>query len=293
MAKVNKEALSAVEQLAQFDFSEIGYARGALLSAKSARSFLESAGIPSSGLSDVAAKLVVNANTNLEKSASAIREAALSMGILSSVDYWKAAIAGDGKAYKNENAFLRDMFPGYAVSTTSIYADVGKTIYLPIIQHKPGYEGLEDLLSMSPSVVKGLLKAFKSEQGLSMLPPAVEKAKSENGGKLNTRLLNAIAKGIKEATEGTVETADLPDGTENAEQTAADLQGHNVPTVEGRVRMAFMASMNDVGELACLVPEQSILDFIALLSDGAGNATTAMTICSELAKIVTVATKVK
>lgn len=293
MAKVNKEALSAVERLAQFDFSEIGYARGSLLSAKSARSFLENAGIPSNGLSDAAARLVVNANTNLDKSASAIREAALSMGILSSVEYWKAAIAGDGKAYKNENAFLRDMFPGYAVSTTSIYADVGKTIYLPILQHMPGYDGLEDLLNMSPSVVKGLLKAFKSEQGLAMLPPAVEKAKSENNGKLNTRLLNAIAKDIKNATEGTVETADLPDGTEKPEQTAADLQGHAVQTVEGRVRMAFMASMNDVGELACLVPEQSILDFIALLNDGAGNATTAMALCSELSKIVTVAVKVK
>lgn len=293
MAKVNKEALSAVENLMQFDFSKIGYARGSLLSAKSARSFLENAGIPSDGLSDVAAKLVVNANTNLEKSASAIREAALSMGILSSVDYWKAAIAGDGKAYKNENAFLRDMFPGYAVSTTSIYADVGKTIYLPILQHKQGYEGLEDLLNMSPSVVKGLLKAFKSEQGLAMLPSAVEKAKSENNGKLNTRLLNAIAKGIKDVTEGTVETAELPDGSEKPEQTAADLQGHAVQTVEARIRMAFMAALNDVGELACLVPEQSILDFVALLNDGAGNATTAMTLCKELSVIVAVAVKGK
>ena len=295
MSNANKEALVAVERLAKFDLSAVGINPEKLISPDKARAALARNGIPVKGLSDVAAQLVQAASVSLERVSTASYNASIYMGVLSDCEAWKAAFAPDGKRYKSENAYLRDFFPGYAVSTTSIYADVGKTVYLPILQHKPGYEGLEYLLEVSPSNVKFLLNTIKDDEKRALLPEALEKAQSD--GKITQRIIGKIAKDIKDKVDGKSETANLPDGTDNSKQVKSDLQGGTgsqpKSTVEARVRMCYMAAVNDVGELASVTPEQHILEFLTLLTNGAGDANVAMTICSEMAKIVTAATKLK
>lgn len=293
MAKV-QEALTAINALTSFDFKAVGVNVAELPDVKAARVQLESDGVSVKGVSDIAAQLVYQTTRALGRADSAARSAAMFLGILSETEQWKAATAPDGKAYTNENAFLRDLFPKYAVSTTSVYADVGRNVYIPIKQKRPGYEGLTALASMSPSVVKGILKAIKDDDARGYLPQAIKDVQGD--GKLTSRVLVEAGKKASKQASDAFKSAILPDGTENPVETAADLEGKSVEqavnsTVEARVRMAFMAARNDAGEIASIITEQNALDFVALLTEGAGNANVAMAACKELAKIVNNAIK--
>lgn len=295
MAKV-QEALVAINALTSFDFKAVGVNVAELPDVKAARVQLETDGVNVKGISDIAAQLVYQTTRALGRADSAARSAAMFLGILSETEQWKAATAPDGKAYTNENAFLRDLFPKYAVSTTSVYADVGRNVYIPIREKRPGYEGLSALASMSPSVVKGVLKAIKDDDARAYLPQAIKDVQGK--GNLTARVLVEAGKKATKQASDAFNAVILPDGTENPAETKADLQGKPVEqvansTVEARVRMAFMASRNDTGEIASLITEQNAMDFIALLTEGAGNANVAMAACKEIAKILTAAVKVK
>lgn len=301
MAKNNKkEAMAATNTLNSFNLDEIGVKLGNM-SAKTARTSLARAGVNADALSDRAAILVQSATVDLDKVANASKSAALKMGVLSSVEYWKAAIAPDGKSYKSENAFLRDYFPGYAVSTTSLYADVGKTIYIPVLQKRPGYEGLEFLADMSPSNAKFLLATVKDDEKRALLPSAY--ADVAKNGKLNQRAIVQMAKTIKEQVESDDTTSDAnPDGAAmpKTEDEAADIQAQlqgkptmSNMTTEAKTRLYFQCALNDDNELAALVSEEYISAFVGLLTKASGDANVAMTVCSEMGKIITRAISAK
>lgn len=306
MAKMinKKDALAAVNALQEFDLESVGVKMPSM-TAKSARDYLSKAGVKGvDSLSDKAAVIVRMATVNMDKASNAAKSAALDMGILSITNQWKAAIAPDGKPYKSENAFLRDFFPGYAVSTTSLYADVGKSIYIPVLQKWPGYEGLDFLVNLSPSNAKFLLATVKDDEKRALLP-AYYDANKANDGSLKQAAIVKMAKEIKDKLESSDESDDSNESNANPDNAAApkdekeaadiktQLQGSltfgNAPTTEAKVRLAFAAAKNDTDEIAALISEQYITDFIALLTKGAGDANTAMTICSELAKIITTA----
>lgn len=291
-----KEALAATNALNSFNLDEIGVKLGNM-SAKTARASLARAGVNADALSDKAAILVQSATVDLDKISSASKSAALKMGVLSSAEYWKAAVAPDGKAYKSENAFLRDYFPGYAVSTTSIYADVGRSIYIPILQKRPGYEGLEFLADLSPANAKFLLASVKDDEKRALLPAAY--ADAVKGGKLNQRAIVQMAKEVKKKVEGGDTPSDAnPDGAAmpKTEEEAADVQvqlqgklGKPNETTEAKMRLYFQCALNDDNELAALVPEQYVSAFMGLLTKAAGDATVAMSLCAEMGKIIAAA----
>lgn len=309
MAKMinKKDALAAVNALQEFDLESVGVKMPSM-TAKSARDYLTKAGVKGvDSLSDKAAVIVRMATVNMDKASNAAKSAALEMGILSITNQWKAVVAPDGKPYKSENAFLRDFFPGYAVSTTSLYADVGKSIYIPVLQKWSGYEGLDFLVDLSPSNAKFLLATVKDEDKRALLPAAFE-ANKANDGSLKQAAIVKMAKEIKDKLESSDESDSSSDSNEsnaspdNAavpknDKEAADIKGQlqgsltfsNAPTVQAKVRLAFAAAKNDADEIAAIVSEQYITDFIALLTKGAGDANIGMTICSELAKIITTA----
>lgn len=293
---IKKEALAATNALNTFNLDEIGVKLGNM-TAKTARVSLTRAGVNADALSDKAAILVQSATVDLDKVSNASKSAALKMGVLSSAEYWKAAIAPDGKSYKSENAFLRDYFPGYAVSTTSLYADVGKSIYIPILQKRPGYEGLDFLVDMSPSNAKFLLATVKDDEKRALLPGAYDDA--VKNGKLNQRAIAQMAKTIKEQIEGDDTTSNAnPDGAAmpKSEEEAADIQSQlqgklTTPndTTEAKTRLYFQCVLNDDNELAALVPEQYVSAFAGLLTQAAGDATVAMSLCAEMGKIIATA----
>lgn len=288
-----KEALTATNALNSFNLDEIGVKVGNM-SAKTARASLARAGVNADALSDKAAILVQSATVDLDKVSSASKSAALKMGVLSSAEYWKAAVAPDGKAYKSENAFLRDYFPGYAVSTTSLYADVGKSIYIPILQKRPGYEGLEFLADLSPSNAKFLLATVKDDEKRALLPAAY--ADTVKNGKLNQRAIVQMAKDVKKKVEGDDSSSDAnPDGAAmpKTEEEAADIQvqlqgklAKPDESTEAKTRLYFQCALNDDNELAALVPEQYVSTFMGLLTKAAGDATVAMSLCAEMGKII-------
>lgn len=291
-----KEALAATNALNSFNLDEIGVKVGNM-SAKTARASLSRAGVNADALSDKAAILVQSATVDLDKVSTASKSAALKMGVLSSAEYWKAAFAPDGKSYKSENAFLRDYFPGYAVSTTSLYADVGRSIYIPILQKRPGYEGLEFLADMSPSNAKFLLATVKDGDKRALLPAAY--ADAVKNGKVNQRAIVQMAKSIKEQVESDDTSTDAnPDGAAmpKSEKESADIQAQlqgklSTPndTTEAKMRLYFQCALNDDNELAALVPEQYISAFMGLLTKASGDATVAMSLCSEMGKIIAAA----
>lgn len=302
MAKITnkKDALAAVEAINSFDMESVGVKMPAM-SAGTARNNLAKNGVKADSLSDKAVILVQSATVDMDKASNAMKAAALKMGVLSITNQWKAAVAPDGKTYKSENAFLRDFFPGYAVSTTSLYADVGKSIYIPILQKWPGYEGLEFLADMSPSNAKFLLATVKDDEKRALLPAAYNDA--VKNGKLNQRVIVQLAKNIKEKVEGDEESSNAnPDGAavpsdaSDAATIQAQLNGKlDTPntTTEAKVRLYFQAALNDDNELASLVPEQYVSAFIGLLTQAAGDATVAMSLCAEMAKIATTAVSSK
>lgn len=291
-----KDVLAATNALNSFNLDEIGVKLGNM-TAKTARSSLSRAGINADTLSDRAAILVQSATVDLDKVSSASKSAALKMGVLSSAEYWKAAVAPDGKPYKSENAFLRDFFPGYALSTTSIYADVGRSIYIPILQKRPGYEGLEFLADLSPANAKFLLASVKDGEKRALLPAAY--ADAVKGGKLNQRAIVQMAKEVKKKVEGDDNPSDAnPDGVampkteEEAAKIQAQLQGKLAKpdeTTEAKMRLYFQCALNDDNELAALVPEQYVSAFMGLLTKAAGDATVAMSLCAEMGKIIATA----
>lgn len=301
MAKnIKKEALAATNALNTFNLEEIGVKLGNM-SAKTARTSLARVGVNADALSDKAAILVQSATVDLDKVSNAAKSAALKMGVLSDAEYWKAALAPDGKSYKSENAFLRDYFPGYAVSTTSLYADVGKSIYIPILQKRPGYEGLDFLVDMSPSNAKFLLATVKDDEKRALLPSAY--AEIAKTGKLNQRAIAQMAKNIKEQVEDDDSSSDAnPDGAAmpKTEEEAADIQAQlqgtlpsdirNVGnTTESKVRYYFQCALNEDSNLAAMIDAENLSAFIGLLTKGAGDANVAMTICSEMGKIIAAA----
>lgn len=300
----NKEALAAVNAIQSFDFESVGITLPKVSATTARNSLVKNSGVAKScadSLSDNAALLVHSATASMDKASLSLKSAALNLGVLSYTNQWKAAKAPDGKPYKSENAFLRDVFPGYAVSTTSLYADVGKSIYIPILQHTEGYEGLEFLLELSPANAKFLLATVKDDDKRALLPSAYAEATKDS--KLNQRKIQAMAKSIKDkldmvgselAPEDSNvkpdETA-MPTNEQEAAEIQAQLQGSlnfdKQPTTEAKVRLAFQAAKNDSNEIAALIPEQYTTAFIALLTKGAGDANVALTICSELCKIIT------
>lgn len=290
-----KEATAAANALNSFNLDEIGVKLGNM-TAKTARATLSRSGVNADSLSDKAAILVQSATVDMDKVDNASKSAALKMGVLSSSEYWKAAFAPDGKPYKSENAFLRDYFPGYAVSTTSLYADVGKTIYIPILQKRPGYEGLEFLTDMSPSNAKFLLATVKDDKKRALLPGAYVDA--VKNGKLNQRAIVEMAKSIKKQVEddspsnANPDSAAMPKSEGESAEIQSQLQGKlDTPnaTTEAKTRLYFQCALNDDNEIAALVPEQYVSAFIGLLTQAAGDATVAMSLCAELGKIIATA----
>ena len=278
MAKVNMtERLNLVNALNAFDESTIGL-KLAKITPDAARKSLAANGADIGAMSDKEALLVYTATQNMNKADNIARDIALTFGTLSTFEVWKTAVAPDGKPYKSENAYLKGRFPGYAVSTTSIYADVGRNIYLPIRQENPNYKGLEWMADLSPSAAKFLLAAVKNDNMRPLLPAAYQEAKAN--GPITNRAIANIAKTVKEkAGLTTPRTADetQPDN----DGTIADQLAGNALSKKLR-EFIIGEKVND--ELQLLVPEEKVLNLIALAKDCAMDGTKATVFCGELAK---------
>lgn len=276
MAKVNmQERLAIVNAFNAFDVSNIGL-KLAKVSPDAARKYLAQTGADIGAMSDKEALVVYTATQAMNKADNIAREIALLFGTLSAYEVWKTGVAPDGKPYKSENAYLKGRFPGYAVSTTSIYADVGRNIYLPIKEKNPAYAGLEWMEQLSPSAAKFLLAAVKNENTRPLLPAAYEEAKA--AGPITNRAVANIAKTVKEKAGLTQpRTAD-----ETQSDNAADVADQLTGNAMGKKVREYIIGEKVNDELQLLIPEEKVLNLIATLMECAKNADNAAIFCGAL-----------
>lgn len=242
--------------------------------AKAARNSLSRMGAAHVNISDEVAVAANIANGALKASAEQIKSVCLIAGALRKAEAWKHETDDAGKAYKSENAFLKSLFPGYATSTVSVYADAGATAYLPAYNGElPGLECIKD---MTPGNVKFLLSSLKDDNKRAALPAALNKAKADNGGKLTQRAITNAAKSLKD-------TNAKPDDISTSAGTIADeLSGGATRVTLGSLISFAYNGDNADGDLTAIVLERDVNDFMSLLLKARDDADTALKVCATL-----------
>lgn len=244
---------------------------------KQARAALLKDGAVCGQLSNVATVAAYNVAVSLRKSDTAIKDAAKILGVLKMAESWKHERDDNGKPYKNENAFFRAILPGYAMSTVSIYADVGASIYIPAaLGQMDDLPGIED---MSPGNAKVLLSAVKDAGKRKALPAALEAAKQANGGKLSQRTLQTAVNSLKDTNAKPENVSD------SAGQIANELAGGGIDkTIKSLIQFDYTAD-DGTGDLTACILEKNVKDFLSLLLKAKGDKETAAAVCDTLYRL--------
>lgn len=248
--------------------------------AKAARRNLNKSGAQSVNLSDEVVVAAANVNNALVNADVSIKQACYIVGAFRIAETWKSSKDDSGKPFKSENAFLKGILPGYAMSTISIYADVGATIYLPAANGV--YKDMPELADLSPAGAKILLSSLKDADKRKRLPAALKEAKEANGGKLSQKALTAAVKKLND-----VEKSATPGAGPDSQGAIADaLKGGSVSSMlQSMVSFTYNGDGNKDGDLTAIVFEKNIKDFISLLAKGADDKEAARSICDTLCKM--------
>lgn len=244
---------------------------------KQARAALAKDGAVCGQLSNVATVAAYNVAVSLRKSDAAIKDAAKVLGVLKLAESWKNEVDDSGKPYKSENAFFRAILPGYALSTVSIYADVGASIYVPAALGK--MDDLPGIGDMSPGNAKVLLSAVKDADKRKALPEAIKTAKEANGGKITQRTLQAAVNSLKPSNAKPENVSD------SAGQIANELAGGGIDkTVKSLIQFDRTAD-DGTGDLSAIVLEKNVKDFLSLLLKAKGDKDVAAAVCDTLYRL--------
>lgn len=246
--------------------------------ARTARNALNKEGAVSVKLTDVTAVAASMAASSLKKSDSAIKDVCRIIGVLRINNAWQFEVDDAGKPFKSENAFLRAILPNYSMSTVSVYADVGATIYIPAaLGQMDDIPGIADL---TPGNAKFLLSAVKDTTKRKALPAALNSAKEANGGRLSQKAIVSAVKSLND-------TNATPDNvSDSAGQIANELAGGGIDkTVKALIQFDRTGDNSD-GDLTAIVIERNIKDFIALMLKASQDKDTALAVCDTLYRLV-------
>lgn len=244
---------------------------------RTVRAGLKSEGAQSYNLSTETASAAYQAMVSLRKSDVAIMDACKIMGVFRINETWKHERDDKGDLFKSENAFLRGILPGYAMSTLSVYADVGATVYVPALTGK--YPDMPYLKDMKPGNAKFLLSALKDAGKRALLPAALNEQMEAAKGKLTQRGIQAAVKAVSKELSNA-----KPDEHAGNEGTIADeLSGGAISTtVKSLISFAYNGDGKKDGDLTALVMEGKVKDFLSLLLKATNDKDTACAVCSEL-----------
>ena len=248
---------------------------------KAARASLNKDGAVSQNISDVTAVAAYKVSTALKKSDAAIKDVCKIAGVFRMAETWKGEKDDNDKPFKSENAFLKALFPGYATSTVTLYADVGATIYVPAaLGQLKDLPGIEDL---GPSNAKFLCGSIKDAQKRAMLPAALKDAKEANGGKLSQRAIQSAIKNVNNAFSGNAVKTD----SDNAGTIADELSGGGISkTVSALIQWDYNGDDKKDSDLCAIVLSRNVDDFVSLLTKASKDSETASAVCDALLKLV-------
>ena len=245
--------------------------------AKQARNALNRDGAISAKLTDIAAVVAYQANTSLKKSDSAIKDVCRLMGAMRINESWRFEVDDVGKPFKSENAFLRAILPNYSMSTVSLYADVGATIYIPAALGQ--LDDIPGIADITPGNAKFLLSSLKDSTKRKALPAALESAKEANNGRLSQK---AIVSAVKSLNDTNVKPENVSD---SAADIANQLSGGGLDaTVKSMIQFDRNGDDGD-GDLTAIVIERNVADFMSLLLKATKEPDVASAVCDTLYRL--------
>lgn len=246
--------------------------------ARTARNALNKDGAVSVKLTDVTAVAAAMASSSLKKSDAAIKDVCRIIGVLRINNAWQFEVDDAGKPFKSENAFLRAILPNYSMSTVSVYADVGATIYIPAaLGQMDDIPGIADL---SPSNAKFLLSAIKDATKRKALPAALNSAKEANGGRLSQKAIVSAVKSLNG-------TNAKPDNvSDSAGQIANELAGGGPGNLVSKIISFNRINDDGTGDLTAIVLERDTKDFMALMLKASQDKDTALAVCDAFYRLV-------
>lgn len=246
--------------------------------AKAARATLSRDGAAVANLSDVITVAVYQASNALRASDKVIKDVCKIAGTIRLTEAWRNELDDNGKPYKSENAFLRAVLPGYAVSTVSLYADVGATVYIPAFRGE--LSDLPGVADLNPGTAKMLLSALKDSNKRAALPAAIS-AVTDNGKQKLTQ--KAITSALKSLSESNVNPSG---GNVSAGQAADDISGGTISaTVAHLITFNRIGDDESAGDLTACVIERDVKDFMSLLLKASKDKDTAAAVCDTLYKL--------
>lgn len=247
--------------------------------ARTARNALNKEGAVSVKLTDITAVAAAMAASSLKKSDSAIKDVCRIIGVLRINEAWRFEVDDAGKPFKSENAFLRAILPNYSMSTVSVYADVGATIYIPAALGQ--MNDLPGIADLTPGNAKFLLSAIKDTAKRKALPAALETAKEDNGGRLSQKAITSAVKSLNDTNAKPDKVSD------SAGQIANELAGGGGPGNLAKELIHFDRINDDgTGDLTAIVIERNIKDFTALMLKASQDKDTALAVCDAIYRSV-------
>lgn len=246
-----------------------------------ARKELEKRGAVVDNLNRDVVQMAYAANMSLESADKSIRNACMIAGYMSAQKVWEKAEAPNGKPYKSENAFIKDIFPGYAISSVNNYVSVGRDLLIPMAMGEMPELTALGIDKLSPSVLIRLKGPMNDAAIRPLLPQAIKDA-VETSGKLTSRTLDAAISAAKSAIKGDAN----PDGGVNSERSGEIANQLSGGTIYNTVETLIHFTFSD-GDLTAAVYERNncVKDFIALLESAANDADKAKAVCDALAKL--------
>lgn len=274
----NNNAITTRETVAMFNKAGIDID---VTKVKTARAALNKEGAVSTNLSDVTAYAAYKVSAALKKSDSAIKDVCKIAGVFRLAETWKTEKDDNGKPFKSENSFLKALFPNYATSTVTLYADVGATIYIPAaLGELNDLKGIEDL---GPSNAKFLCGAIKDAQKRKMLPAALKDAQDANGGRLSQRAIQSAIKSVNNAISGNNTNTDNTKAGTIADELSA---GGISKTVNALIQWDYNGDDKKDSDLCAIVLSRNVNDFVSLLTKASKDSDTASAVCDALLKLV-------
>lgn len=198
-------------------------------------------------------------NSLAAESASAYNSALL-LGMLSDAKIWVVAHDESGKSFKSETQYLKYMFPDYASSTVMLYADIGRTIYLPIKEGKAEMSGLERLAEVPPATLKATLKYVKTAEGREALKKGIAGVKN---ARITGKILSESLKDLSTSKDRAGAVSDSDEA--QALKTAQELSGEAYKIKLSRLFLGVAKTKDS--EAQFLVPEGKESELKALLMD--------------------------
>lgn len=216
----------------------------------------------------------------MDAAANNLKGACKIAGLLSAKKAWKTARNPEGKLYKSENAYFKDMFPQYAMSTINNYIRVGRQVYVPYMCGM--FPDMPEIGEMSPSEAVLIAPSLEDEDVRKQLPAAFAEERKQTG-KLTHRGIKRAVKAAKDAV-GIQSANKSGDVSDSAGDIANQLSGGaNSATIDDFLKWTRNGD-NGEGDLTPIVQESKIADFLNLLKKASDDKELACAICAAMYK---------